>query len=113
MVLALTTLGIWLTENQNQVDYVYCGRMWSRTALCDLWCAHDVSASSQYTSLTHALRPRQNGCHFAEDPFKHMNETLRISIEFSLIFVPKGPINNIPALFQIMAMVLTRRQPIV
>ena len=32
-----------------------------------------------------------------------MNENVRIAIEFSLKFVPKGPINNIPALVQIMA----------
>ena len=31
------------------------------------------------------------------------NENVRISIKFSLKFVPKGPINNIPALVQIMA----------
>ena len=30
-----------------------------------------------------------------------MNENARISIKFSLKFVPKGPINNIPALVQI------------
>ena len=31
-----------------------------------------------------------------------MNENVRISIKFPLKFVPKGPINNIPALAQIM-----------
>ena len=30
-------------------------------------------------------------------------ENIRISIAFSLKFVPKGPINDIPALVQIMA----------
>ena len=51
------------------------------------------------------LRPRQNGRHFADDTFKciFLNETFRISIKISLKFVPKGPINNIPALVQIMA----------
>ena len=51
------------------------------------------------------LRPRQNGRHFAEDTFNHIfvNENARISIEFSLKFVPNGPINNIPALVRIMA----------
>ena len=51
------------------------------------------------------LRPRQNGRHFADDTFNRIfvNENVRISIEFSLKFVPKGPINNIPALVQIMA----------
>ena len=51
------------------------------------------------------LRQRQNGRHSADDPFKRIfvNETLRISMKISLNFVPKGPINNIPALVQIMA----------
>ena len=51
------------------------------------------------------LRPRQNGRHFADDMFKciFLNENVRISIKISLKFVPKGSINNNPALFQIMA----------
>ena len=52
-----------------------------------------------------SLRPRQNGRHFASDIFKciFLNENVCISIRISLKFVPKGPINNIPALVQIMA----------
>ena len=51
------------------------------------------------------LRPRQNGRHFADDIFKciFVNENVWIPIKISLKFVPKGPINNIPALVQIMA----------
>ena len=51
------------------------------------------------------LRPRQNGRHFADDIFKciFFNENISISIKISLQFVLKGPINNIPALVQIMA----------
>ena len=50
------------------------------------------------------LRPRQNGRHFADDIFKciFLNENVFISIKISLKFIPKGPINNIPALIQIM-----------
>ena len=56
-------------------------------------------------SLVNTLRPRQNGRHFADDTFKRifLNENVRISIKISLKFVPKGPINNIPALVQMMA----------
>ena len=45
----------------------------------------------------------------ADDIFKwiSLNEKAQISIENSLKFVLKGPINNIPALVQIMA----RRRP--
>ena len=51
------------------------------------------------------LKPRQNGCHFADDTFKciFLNENIRILIKIPLKFVPKGPINNNPALVQIMA----------
>ena len=48
------------------------------------------------------LRPRQNGQHFADDIFKRIffNENVWIFIKISLKYVPKGPINKIPALFQ-------------
>ena len=51
------------------------------------------------------MRSRQNGRHFADDIFKciFLNENVLIPITISLKFVPKGPINNIPALVQIMA----------
>ena len=49
----------------------------------------------------HTLRPRQNGRHFTGDIF--LNENMWISINDSPKFVPKGLINNIPALVQIMA----------
>ena len=49
------------------------------------------------------MRPRQNGRRFPNDIFKHifMNQNICISSKISLKFVPKGPINNIPALVQI------------
>ena len=51
------------------------------------------------------LRPRQNGRYFPDDIFKciFLNENVWISIKFSLKFVPKVPINNFPALVQLMA----------
>ena len=63
-----------------------------------------ASTSSRLQCVT-SLRPRQNGRRFADDLFKciFMNENVRISIEISLKFVRKGPIDNIPALVQIMA----------
>ena len=58
-----------------------------------------------HRSEFNTLRPRQNEQHFADDIFKRIffNENVWISIKISLKFVPKGPINNIPALVQIMA----------
>ena len=55
--------------------------------------------------MFHTLRPRRNEQHFADDIFKRIlfNANVWISIKISLKFVPKGPINNIPALVQIRA----------
>ena len=55
--------------------------------------------------LEFRLRPRQNGCHFADDNYEciFFNENVWISIKISLKFVPKGPINNMPALVLIFA----------
>ena len=52
-----------------------------------------------------SLRPRQNRRHFADDVFKcnFLIKNVWTPIKISLNFVPKGPINNIPALVQIMA----------
>ena len=57
------------------------------------------------TVEVNTLRPRQNGRHFADDILKYifLNENVWIPIKMSLKFVHKGPINNIPALVQIMA----------
>ena len=56
-------------------------------------------------SQVNTLRPRQHGCPFADDTFKRifLNENVGILIKISLKFIHKGPINNIPALVQIMA----------
>ena len=50
-------------------------------------------------------RPKQNGRYFADYTFKYifLNEKVIISATISLKFVPKGPIYNIPVLFQLMA----------
>ena len=71
------------------------------------WKSDDTRAAIDgvpyYTLNT--LRPRQIGRHFADDTFNSifLNGNARISIEISLKFVPNGPINNTPALVQIMA----------
>ena len=66
--------------------------------------------STAATNIVHrpdfnTLRPRQNGRHFPDNILKcfFLNENVWISIKISLKFVPKGPINNNPALIQIMA----------
>ena len=54
---------------------------------------------------TFFFRPRQDGCHFPDGIFIciFFNENEWHSIKISLKFVRKVPINNIPALVQIMA----------
>ena len=58
-----------------------------------------------YIHTVNTLRPRQNGRHFADDIFKciFLNENVWIPTKMSMNFVPKCPIDNIPALVQIMA----------
>ena len=60
-----------------------------------------------------ALKPKQNGRHYADDTFKRifLNENVLISIKISLKFSPKDPVNNIPALVQIMAWRLPGDKP--
>ena len=61
--------------------------------------------SVTFCNLVNTLRPRQNAHHFAGDTFNRIfvNKNVRIAIKISLKFVLKDPINNIPALVQIMA----------
>ena len=62
------------------------------------WCSCDIT-------WVNSLRPRRNGRYNADDIFKciFLKENVRIPTKISLKFVRKGPINNIPALVQIMA----------
>ena len=64
------------------------------------------SVFDEYLEISfNTLRLRQHGCHFPDDIFRciFLNENIWIGINISLSFVPKGPIDNIPALVQIMA----------
>ena len=85
---------ILFTNQANQHDYTSLQINKKRKHIADAW---NVRINS--------LRPRQNGCLFADDTFKHifLNENIRISTKNSMKFVPKGLINNIPALVLIMA----------
>ena len=49
--------------------------------------------------------PGQNGRHFTDDVFKYifLNDMFNISIQISLKFVPKGPIDKYSALVQVIA----------
>ena len=70
-------------------------------ALAFMWLPNQL----EYMLLFNKLRARQNGQLFPDDISKciFMNEGVSITIKISLRFIPKGPINNIRALVQIMA----------
>ena len=68
------------------------------------WCGHLGWNCAQHMYLN-TLRTRQNGRHFPDDIFKwiFLNENVWIPTDISPKFVPRGPINNIPTLVQVMA----------
>ena len=84
----------------------------NKGAPCIKWLA--VLITWKANVLINTLRPRQNRRHFADDVFlcNFLNENAWIPIKISLTFVPKGPINNIPALVQIMAWRRTSDKPL-
>ena len=100
----------WSTENKFQLNFNQ-EQWFSFKKMClKMLCAKCHSFCLCLNVLTHqvpfnTLRPKQHGCHFPEDIFKHifLNDNIWILIKISLKFIPKGPINNIPALVQIMA----------
>ena len=92
---------IWKLHVQNYIFFSLPKRQWvnsvklGETKMCGLG----------IIAWVNTLGSRQNGRHFPDDMFKciFLNENVWITIKVSLTFVPKGPINNIPALIQIMA----------
>ena len=71
-----------------------------------LWDSHQMHIGNfVFMCYFKSLRPRQNGCHFADDIFNRISlkENVWIPIKISLKLVPKVPINTISALVQIMA----------
>ena len=69
-----------------------------------VWSQPIYSVVIMLSNAVNSLRPRQSRRHFADDIFKCISliETVWIPIQMSLKYVPRGPINNIPALVQIM-----------
>ena len=102
-----------LASSSATIAHIYvpkCCIVSNITGLTSIKHRSDTFASDQSNwwwseGLINAWRPRQNGRHFPDDIFKciFLNENIWILIDMSLKFFPKGPINNIPALVQIMA----------
>ena len=91
----------------NHNDNLWCHQSRQNCQIGDfLFSVILLTSNTHYQGDTiNTLRPRQNGRHFADDIFKwiFLNENVWIASKISLKFVPQGPINNIPALVQIMA----------
>ena len=90
-----------LFRRKKNISYIFVNILqfivgsWNRTNEC----------LYNFSGEFNTLRPRQNGSYFPDDIFKCIlvNDNSWISIKISLKFVPEGPINNIPALVQMMA----------
>ena len=85
--------------------------VWRRTTAVPPLAPHQqyVAGCHKYNTAQviagYHIEAETNGRHLADDIFRcvFLNENVWISIKLSLKFVPKGRINNIPALVQIMA----------
>ena len=101
VITRMTTIAAWVIKTTRMVTMV------TRTAVKKMAVVitRVVRVSFGCRFQFNTLRPKQNGCQFADDTFQRifLNENVSISIEISLKFVPKGPIENMPALVQIMA----------
>ena len=75
---------------------------------------HYLIDTKRYKSFCEHIEAETKCRHLPDDIFKRifLNENSRIPIEISLKFVPWGPINNIPALVQIMAWRRTGDEPL-
>ena len=87
-------------------DVITCPRPWYWHLAHKSWCSHNnfCLLDNQYIRLN-SSPPGQNGRHFEDDTFKciYMNENFCISIRISSNFALWSPIDNNPALVQVMA----------
>ena len=101
-VITLLKYSQWAPHSSpGKVRYGWCF-VSSESAACSII----VCAVQCYLKLCFedTLRPRPNGRHFAADIFTCilLNKNMWISLKMPLKLLPKFPINNIPALVQIM-----------
>ena len=97
---------LWNSLQNMYIERYVLHTRWTFHPICKMKCIIGLSKVNwNKKHLFNTLRPRQNGRHFPDDIFKciFVNENIWIPIRISLKFVPNGPINNIPALIQIVA----------
>ena len=95
----------WLLNNSTLVQVMAWCRQATSHYLTLPWPRSMSSYGIARPQWVNTLRLRQNRYHFAVDTFEciFLNDSVWITIKILLKFVPTGPINNIPALFHIMA----------
>ena len=86
---------------------------WFGIALIGIVVLLEQNSNQDWRNI-YSSRPGLTGRHFADDIFKciFMNEKFCILILISLKFVPKGPIDNKPALVQVMDWCWTGDKPL-
>ena len=104
----ITLISAWINNHKpskiwDQITYLFPKCNAYTIEICE-WISN-FATHFTYVWCNYWSRPRQNGHHFPDDVFKciFLNENISISIKILLRFVPRGPINNIPALVQTMA----------
>ena len=95
-------------NNDSNVHVVITQLIWTTwTSMSDVWkrLLNLIALSLIVLLPVNSSPPGQNGRHFADTIFSctFVNEKCSILIKISLTFVPKCPIDNNPALVQIMA----------
>ena len=90
---------------QRNFEFCWLTKYLSILQLTDCLDSFKEGEETPMINTVNTLRPRQNGRHFTDAIFKciFLNENVWISIKISPKFVPKGLINNISSLVQIMA----------
>ena len=89
-------------------------KTWFAVVQNAIYVVYSIKCVHSFFLAFNTLRPRQNGHHFADDPFRciFLNETVRIAIKFSPKFVPTCQMNNIRALGQIMTLCQPGNKPL-
>ena len=99
----------------DKTDFASFQVIWSSDCSLILLQALGLISKWRLSFQVNSLRPRGNCRNFADDIFKYIfwNENVWILVKISLKFVPKGPINYIPPLVQIMAWGRAGNKPLI
>ena len=105
MKLDIQSYNIWMNKRRFGCSPLGKKSLWDKTTRQDTLAAITGRELLSWYWVFNTLRPTQNARHFPDDIFKwiFLNENVWTSINISLKFVPRGPINNIPTLVQVMA----------